>query len=416
MRAAHVKHLGVLLIAGLSLLGRPAWSQSSFLGSANGLKVGEGRLHPFIDLEFHYDSVAGLFPYNGVTSLRPEFIARIRPGLKLEVPSDTVSLNVYGNLDYLYFTGLLTPFDQQASRLEADANVSATFNPKGSVSAVLEDGLRRGDRINNPLLGVGVLSFFNQTRLTVPIRPGGGALEIAPKVALSLEFFQPVSQATTPGCTLDPTCNPAAVLAMSYVNLQPGVEARWKFLPKTAIVLDASFDVRSYFTAAGNLPPSLLKAYAGLSGLITPKLSVQAKVGWGFDFGTSGANTVLAHLEASYALTESLSVKGGYLRSLFPVPVYGVYGDDRLYVEGKMQLNGRLNLHGAFTFDYVSYYGNAKRNDMLISADVGPEYQILQWLTVSGAYLFSSHFSSLSSAQSLNYARHELFVRVTFQY
>jgi len=419
MSAAHFKRLSVLLIAGLSLLAGVAQAQSTFLGSANGLKVGEGRLHPFIDLELHFDSAAGLFPRNGaITGLQPELLAHLRPGLKLELPSDTVQLDVYGNLDYIYFTGLLTPFDQPASRLEAEASVAATINPKGTVGLLLQDDLRRGDRTHNPLLGVGVLSLYNEARALVPIRPGGGALEISPKVAFTVEFFQPAATTTPiPGCTGDPVCDPNVLHGMDYLNVQPGLEARWKFLPKTAVVLDATFDLRSYVTAtAGNPPADLLKASVGLAGLLTPKISVQAKLGWGYDFAGSGASTLLAHLEGTYLLSQTMAFKAGYLRTLQPVPVYGVYGDDRVYGDAKVQLDARLNLHGTLAFDYVSYYRNANRNDTFVTLDVGPEYQILQWLAVSGSYLFSAHAAPSSTALGLNYARHQVFIRVSFQY
>jgi hypothetical protein len=203
---------------------------------------------------------------------------------------------------------------------------------------------------------------------------------------------------------------------MNYFNIRPGVEGRWKFLPKTAVVADLSFDVRAYAAAGTNLPASLLKGSVGVAGLLTPRISVVGKLGWGYDFAGSGANTLLAHLEGTYILTEVTRVKAGYLRNLDPVPVFGTFGDDRFYAEGRMQLNGQLNVHAFASFDYISFYAASNRNDTVFTVDLGPEYQILPWLGAAGGYILNTHYSNGTAAASTNYTRHELYLRVIFQY
>lgn len=420
MKAAHFRLWGGLLVAALSLVPGMALSQQQALAAGgNGIKIGEGRVHPYLDLELRFDSAAGFFVQGTTLSnnLQPELIAHFRPGLRLDLPSDFVALDAAGDVDYLYYTGLLTPSSTAASRLEGAADINADFNRKGTVGFFIGDQLLRSDRTHNVALGVGVLSFFNEVRAGVPIRPGGGALEVTPKAAFTLEFFDPISNVPIPGCTAtDVTCTPSAVRAMNYLNLRPALEARWKFLPKTAIVFESSFDARSYPNPAGNPPADLLKATLGISGLLTPRISVVAKVGWGYDFAGTGANTFLAHLEGTYILNEASSFKAGYLRNLEPVPSYGTYGDDRGYIEGRMLINGRLNLRGTAAFDYISFYGNSNRNDTVFGLELAPEYQIFPWLLASGGYLLTTHYSNLSAAASNNYTRNEAFVRVTFAY
>src|SRR3954471_10048252 len=119
-----------------SISAAQAPSQAAVLShnGPNGLKVGEGRLHPFIDLEPRLDTVAGYFPTTGSgppTSASPELIMHLRPGLKFELPSNTVALDVAATAEYLYYTGLLTVGSSIASRLEGAAGLNAVINRQG---------------------------------------------------------------------------------------------------------------------------------------------------------------------------------------------------------------------------------------------------------------------------------------------
>lgn len=392
----------------------------SGLPATNGIKLGEARVHPYFDLELRYDSAAGFFPRGGVIDgLQPEILAHFRPGLKLELPSDTVQLNLNGNVDYVYFTGLLTPNSQAASRLEGSADLSALFNRKGWINFELADHFSRSDRTTTAVVGVGVYSLFNEARASLPIKPGGGALELTPKGAIGLELFTPISLLPVPGCSGDVTCLPDAVRGMSYLNLRAGLSGKWRFLPKTAVVIDSTFDMRSYLTAVAgtsNPPALLLKATAGLAGLLTTKTSVVAKAGWGHDFGEGAANTLVAHLELTYLVNEFSHVKVGYLRNVEPVPTYGSFGDDRGYVDSRMFLIGRLTLHGYAAFDYLSFYRASGRADTVFTIDLGPEYELFPWLIGAAGYSLSTRGSNQSSAPTVNFTRHEAYVRVTFTY
>ncbi len=384
--------------------------------STNGIKIGEGRLHPFFDLELRFDSAAGFFGTStpGVLALRPEAIAHFRPGLKLEYPSSMMDLNFSGNLDYVFYTGLLTPGSSSASRLEGGLNLDAAFNRKGVVELTINDHLNRSDRTNNPAASVGVLSFFNQLKIGVPIRPGGGALEFTPHGAWAVELFQPFSSTLSPGCA-DVTCDPSALAGMNYNNFRFGLDARWRFLPKTAVIFESSFDTRQYANPAGNLPPLLLKAQAGIAGLVSPKISLTAKVGWGHDLAASGAKTVLGMAELAYLLNEASNVRVGYLRQLEPVPTFGVYGDDRAYLDARFLFFGRLALRGYVAYDYLTFYANSGRSDSNVTANIGPEYQFTPWLIGAVGYDLGFRNSNATSA-GLNFTRHEAYARLTFTY
>lgn len=391
-----------------------AWTASAADPKANGFKVGEGRLHPFVELEARVDSAAGMFGDPANPTLNPEIINHFRPGLKLDWPTRTAEVNLSGNLDYVWYTGLLTHGSSNASRLEAAANLDAAFNRRGTVEFDVADRFTRSDRTVTPVLGVGILSLFNELSAGVPIHPGGGALEVAPKGAWAFESFSAISNLAVPGCQ-DPSCDPSAVQSMNYQNFRFGVDGRWKFLPKTAVLLESDYSMRQY-EGGTNLPAQLLRARLGVAGLLTGKVAVTAKLGWGHDFSSSRAKTLVAHAELSYLPTQTVTAKVGYLRTLEPVPAFGVYRDDRAYGEVRAIFLGKLTIHGYAAYDVLSYYGGAARRDSNVTVDVGPEYQFKPWLVGALGYVLGARGSVGSEAATVNFTRNEGYLRVTFIY
>lgn len=436
-RSVH-RWLAVAAIVAVMVAG-PALGQGAVRGppttGANGLKVGDGRLHPFLDLDFRLDSAPGFFPIGGSGSPlnpnpSPELVLRPRPGVKLELPSPGVSLDFNGNIEYLYYTGILRPGSQLLSRVQGAADLLAVFNRGGQVEFNLGDTFSYSDRTPSVVVAQGVMSLLNEARASLTIRPGGGALEIVPKGAFAVEFLRPLSSTPDPSCTTDPVCQLINTENMDYSNIQPGLEARWKFLPKTAVVLDATFDFRNYFVATTNQPAQLLKAQAGLQGLVTTKIATVAKLGWSYDFApttpgrNAGANTFIAHAEITYLMNEASNIKGGYLRTVEPVPLLRGYQDDRAYAEARFLFQGRLLLRAYGAFDLLSFAGVAQtppapplpgRTDTGITIDASAEYQIFPWLYATAGYVLTNRASQVPS-RTLNVTRHEPYLRVTGAY
>ncbi|PTL79224.1 hypothetical protein [Vitiosangium sp. GDMCC 1.1324] len=397
----------------------PAFGQApgGFRGG-NGLKVGDGRLHLTFDFETRYDSAAGYFPPAGNTDptvvsdkLSGEALMHIRPGLRLEIPGSTLALDLKGYADYVHYTGLFTPGSTNTSHLEAMADLNVAYNREAPIGVELGDHFQRSDQTRNAAVGAGVLSLYNELRLSVPVRPGGGAFEVTPQLAWGTELFKASGALPPVGCG-GPTCDPAQVSSFDYNDLRAGVNARWRFLPKTAVLADAQFNVRSY-VHGGTPGAMLLHAKAGLAGLVTPKIAVTATAGWGQDFGSAGGGSLIAQLEASYLMSQTATLKAGYARTLEPVASLGLFRDDRGYVEAQALLGGKLTVRGASSFDYLSFQGT--RRDTLFKLDVGPQYQFERWLLLGAGYLLGIRTSS-ESGTGINYSRHEGYVRVTVTY
>lgn len=412
-----------LLALGCAVLSTMAAAQ---VPRAPGIKVGEGRLHPFLELDGRYDSLVGFFNINQATG-QPvpsgEIILHARPGLAFDLQTASTSINFRGAGEYLWFTGLLSPGSTGLSRFQANVGLDTRFNTDGAVEVQLGDNLVRSDRTQNPVVGVGVMSLFNNLYLAVPIRPGGRALEVTPRVAWAVEFFDPLLTGLVQGCA-DPndiSCNPTLVSQMNYSNLNFGLNGRWKFLPKTAIVLDANFDWRTYFgSSTANRPAGLLRVQAGLVGLVSPRIAVTLMAGYSGDMLALDSpvplHTFIANAELSYTVSEQTRVAVGYARNSLPVPVLGAAINDRGYVRGGLSLlSGRLTINGQFAVDHFLYMSTVPRNDFFISLMAGPNFVVTSWFDVGASYTLGFRTSSAVSP-TLNFARHEAMLRLRFQY
>lgn len=394
---------------------------------APGFKVGEGRLHPFLEVDGRFDSLVGYFNNNQPS---PEIILHFRPGLKfdLDTPSTFVAFN--GSGEYLWYTGALSPGSKPLSRFQANVGVDAKFNRDGAVEFNVGDNLVRSDRTQNPALGVGAISLYNSVYVSAPIHPGGRALEVTPKVGWGVEFFEPLLTGILPGCATGNTqCDPATVSRSNYSNLNFGANARWKFLPKTALMIDVNADWRTYFAGAAVQPDKVIfRAQAGIAGLISPRIAVTLLAGYGGDFTNGSIHTFIANAEFSYTVTEQSRIAVGYMRTVLPVPVLGSMVDDRGYLRGGVGFfGGRLLLNAQVAADYLTFLAQPMaaappmnaRNDFLLSLSAGPTVIITSWLDVSANYAFTfrtSTSATTSGLASLNYPRHEAFLRLTAHY
>lgn len=407
--------LGVLLtLASVSL---PAAAQSTTLPySTNGVLIGEGRLHTFFALESRFDSAAGYFsPRTGTgpSELQGELLFSFRPGLRFNLPGELVKFAAGGHLEYVAYSGLVTAGSGAANRLQAGADASLTVNESGAVSVVLSDTFQRDDRTQNLAVGFGVLSLRNVASLQVPIRPGGGALEITPGGTFGIEYLQPLADpAAITDCT-DPSCDPNQVEQFNSLRFGGSLDARWSFLPRTALVLNSSFQQTEY--PSGATPAtSLGTGTLGIAGQLTQRLAIVANAGWSHNFGVLGGGTVVGMAELRYPPTPNLQLAAGYQRRLQPVALYGTARSDRVYARANAKAGQKLVLGLEGGANWLGFEGGV-RSDSILSGHATAEYELLAWLLVGGGYRLETR-GSTSAVRSLNLTRHEVTATLTARY
>lgn len=362
------------------------------IGGENGIKVGEGRLHPYVDLDLRFDSAA--LAHAG--ALYGDMVNHVRPGFRLEVPGSNLFLQLAANADYVWYTGMITSTSARASHLEGGMNLDLAFNQAGAVEFRVQDQFARTERSTNPLVSTGVISLFNEARVAMPIHPGGHALEITPGASFTVEYFDPLIPSRLAGDTGQ----------FNYTELGFQLNGRYRFLPKTALVVDADFAMPTFRTGT----ELLLNASAGISGLLSQKVAVVAKAGWGHAFTTEDS-TFVGHLELAYLASQTATAKIGYMRTLQPVANLRTFRDDRVYTEARALLGGRLTLHAYGGLDFIDYAGDAGV-DTNVRLDLGPEFQFTRWLMGAAGYVLTLR----SSTVTVPYTRHEAYARFTLAY
>lgn len=410
----------------------------------NGIKIGDGRLHPFLTVRAAYDSAAGLFPSGGMTgplTVRGDFILTPSAGLIFNLDSGNTMFNFNGGAGYTWYTGLITSGANQLSFISANVGLDAAFNRQGAVEFDIGDNFTRSNRSGNVAAGVGILSLFNSARVAAPIKPGGGAIVITPQVRWDVEFFTPqlAAQRAADCRAGDISCDPAVLSRMNYNNLFFSLGGKWKFLPKTAVIADVGFDWRTYFNTSPsstgmidfttNLNAQLLRGSVGMSGLITSRISALATIGGGYDFGNNlRRGTVIAQAEVAY-LGQDFTVRGGYMRTLNPVPLYGLFEQDRGYLEARATFFGRLTLRGFGSYDFIQFpryrdpvtMMDVDRRDHLIMAQAEISYQFVSFFSASLTYWLSwrqpsSAVANVSGRSAVDYTRHEPALTLNLTY
>lgn len=393
------------------VLAGAGWSGSA-RGDGNGVKFGDGRVHPFVDVESRYDSAAMILPEGP----RSDVIMHLRPGLKLEMPSPKFAVNLNGNVDFLLYAQ-----NSGLSRVQGEGDLDIGVNRGGQYGFDIGDRFTRTDRVTDPSFTLGVLSFFNEARAQVNLRPSGGALVLEPNYHLTTEWFSPMDSSrgapTDSSAPRSPGASSPRGLAVpgtaDYLTHTFSLNGRWKFLPKTAVTLDSAFAMRSYIgtNATASTAINTLKVSAGLAGLLSSHLSTVLKAGYGRDFSQNTFSSFVGQAELGYILSESGQIKVGFVRTFEPVSGTQVsYTDHRIYLDGRVLLAGRLTLRALGSLDFISFNAGTQTSGTSASADVGADFELTRWLSLSAGYDLT--YRQLNNDQM----RHEVYARLQFIY
>ncbi|HET9551434.1 MAG TPA: outer membrane beta-barrel protein [Anaeromyxobacteraceae bacterium] len=404
--------LAALLLGSAS----PAWA-----GAGNGIRFGgsEGRLHPFLELEGRYDSNVYV---NAFGTQASDFIVHTRPGLTLEVPGELATVELTAQLDWAKYLGADDAATKDLSKLYAESQLRVGVNEKGTVALLVEDLFRRSDRPQALSFNAGVISNFNDLSLAVPWHPGGGALAVTVNGGWSLETYQQFFSGFVCSGSTSPLCNTDNLSKLGYNELRGGLEVRWKFLPRTAVVVSGGAFKRLPNDTAFSLDAAGYRAQAGLTGLITPHVAATIEAGYGSTFSTTPSlGTWLLTADAEWLPTETASVKVGYAHDyavdpgLLQTALYDVH---RVFLDAKQQLAGRFTLKAKASLDRLGFAGSSA-DTVLLRAEPSVEAEATRWLRFALAYAFTDRASSNQAGFTLparDYSKSEVWLKAVFTY
>jgi hypothetical protein len=387
----------------------------------NGIRLGgsDARLHPFLDLEARYDSNVAYTPANQAIS---DLILHVRPGLELKAPSELAAFEFSGALDWAQYMGADAD-TSNLSKLYANAALAAVFNRAGVVSPRVDNTFaRQVSTTSLSAAAAAVISNQNTLTLSVPWKPGGGALVVAANGQWMVETYEKYGS-VSPGNLAD----------LGYNQYRGGAELQWRFLPRTSGLLQGGYYAR--VPNASNRPGDATgyDVLAGVTGLMTQRISATAKAGFGAtttkDLKSGGtvllagetASSFLADLSAEWAPFDTFSVNAGYTRTLGIDPTVSAYTADGVGGGFKAKLAERFLFRTAVRFDHLTFKAaaaNGATTDFL-RIDPAVEGAFGRWLKVAVGYVYSSRTSSWDNS-GLNeppaYAKNEAYLRVGFTY
>ena len=318
-----------------------------------------------------------------------------------------------------YFAGEDVLVDQRA--LEADAGMNFRWSPSRHFNLALSDTFSRQVQVRNfPVTASSALPNTtlaldqNQARLGLELIPGGGRLSITTGYALNLYAFED-----------------AGFGGNNKLFHEASVGGRFKILPMTAVLVEASWQFTNYLQDASvNVDSMPLRVQAGVIGLLTSKLNILAKIGYGNTFHDSGesASTVLATAELGYAIGPTGKFKLGYQHTMMDSVFANYATDHRVYGGYDQLIASRFILHLAADYAYRSFGGfervqgvaGATLDQHLMTGGLALDWQIQEWVYVGVGYdvqLQSNAISNLSDVLgATDFVRHQGYAKVGISY
>jgi hypothetical protein len=216
------------------------------------------------------------------------------------------------------------------------------------------------------------------------------------------------------------------------------LDVSWKWLPKTAVFVQANQGYVSYLStnSEGKVPSYPLRVFAGLRGLITPKLTAILSLGYVNGFYQNGATTS-GFLGSTYVDVQGIlnptllsRITLGYHQDFQNSIISNFYYQYSVYASWVQQVAGRfsLDLSGRYTFlDYrgLLFDPTHERTDNSLIAGLTFDYFIRNWIYAGVGYAFIGNFSNyhlpdMNGMPDLNrpvdYAKHQVFARLGLTY
>lgn len=400
------------------------------LQATTGFPVGEkSRIHTSLEAGVAYDSNRDRFDGNERDGQLDDWRAIVRPSLEVDVPGTTFRLGLDGQLTITQFFG--------TGDIESDTNYGGSVgvdmqlgSDQSVVSFKLQDRLVRtptyfdesgtiaSDERRFP-------QWFNDGTARLTFRPGGRALELDFGYQNRLALYD--SEATT----------------LPQGQQHGGLfEARWRFLPKTVLMFhgDASTfivdnDPRPEIQRTSESIP--IHVYLGAIGQVTSKLQAELTAGYGDVITDDSERRIQGPIGSAvlkYNLTEAISFRGGYRRTIEPTVTLSAFSSDAGFLEFRSVLFGRLvfALYGQYELRTFAKLPDPMAPGLqdgstasLIIGDARVEYWFFEWLRASINYRVlyqdaeeearvSTDDTSLLGLQEFN--RHQVFFNVGFRY
>jgi hypothetical protein len=192
--------------------------------------------------------------------------------------------------------------------------------------------------------------------------------------------------------------------------------SRWKFLPKTALIMDVRYWMVDYrrgidLDADGNevdgpnkdLNP--LRAEFGIEGLITPRVAATIRGGYSNSYHEVGESYSgpIARVNIDYKLEPRFLFGLDYSLKIGDDSYSNYYTLHRASTRATVNLPGRVSVSGRFGLDYYKYSREGaplwsltlpERIEPILMARAAIAWEPVKWLTMKASWKFENNRSS----------------------
>ncbi len=432
------KRLGVIFVmlvfGAFPALVHAQTAEMQLPSSANqdrGLRSGDFTLHPSITVQGHHDTnifngsdaeAAAGNPIRGATSIR------IQPRLSLanEANSDvSFTFNSAGDAR-IYVT-------EEAAVSEQDdvggtAAVDVAFGARRALAFSVFDYFTRSLRANDWGTSYNLNRTGNDVGARIEFHPGDiperRPFNIALMGSYALDRFDDFSDGNAD-------------------TIRSRFSASWRFLPKTAAIIDAGWDFRNYTSTSLLLAEGLsanskpFRARAGVAGALTRRISLEALGGWGMSMHKSGDafNSFLASASLGLRASESTRLLLNYTHD-FRDAYYGNFVD---FHRGSLALRQRFGqivdlkanfgvtygVYGAYVPKIAVLITQKNRKDIALEGGLSSTFDVTRLVGMDIGYQLRSvvtdyKVTALDAKRRLidsgAFLAHELYAGITLRY
>ncbi len=374
------------LLVGFACSG-PAWSQ----GIPEGIRVGDFRVHPSLELSTEWNDNVNLTPRDETE----DFLYMISPGISVALPGRQYALLLGYRADFLRYREQ-NQLNETHHSLVADAK--AAF--PGGLTFVASDSFKRtSDFAGFPVPELTQRVDRNENTFKV-----GAEYPLGQRIALGLDynFFW------------------VDYLPHDFDNLDrqehlAGFTLFYRILPKTSILGEYNYQAIRYRLddVAQDRDSDANKFKVGIKGDVTAKTTLLAKIGWeSRDYKNPEREDfegLTVEVEALYTYREASQLRlyggRGPIESLFAGRNFYVatYGG----VEVRHQLRPRwlvriTGLVGVNDYPEPVDPSTEKRFDRFYNASLALRYQIQRWLGVELGYTYLVLNSNFADSEYTN--------------
>lgn len=425
------RYLSIVIVCLLATVSTAARAQTATTATGgDGLKLGDAFvLHLGMGLEFGWDSNVFYQASNPTQAFEMRLTPRFDLNNQPRGASRQFLLDFHGGLNYLeYLTS--NKALENLRQFGVDAGIAATFFQLSPYNFTLFDNFTR---TTQPPYSQTTYNFDRDTNdlgIRVNLSPGGGRLTFTVGYIFGIDYFEPTQ-----------------LKNFDLLSHRFDLRVSWKVLPKTAIYLSASegiFLYQNQDVGGYDHPNSFpLRVEAGIQGLITTKLTINAWIGYGNGFYQpvtlmSGGAPVTINVNPStpvggLALTWKPSILStgtlGYDHDFVNSLLGSYYDVDQVYASWT-QLIWRFTGFLRLSYANERFHGiapltgvpTANRTDNYVTINTRVDYPLQRWLWASVGYDLQLNRSntvldfSQQNIVPVSYTKSVVYLRLTAWY